>query len=492
MKKVKILFTSLLLLLFLTNSCSIGELRTEPSPYSSEILKNVNPAFLEHDLSVYKISPIWNSVITFNNVNAIEVNFTIDKKHHIPLSENQKIRGRQRLLLKFENGKIKETIIEYIPSDNFTGDIKEINSSNFKSKQFDGKITFKHPNESSSIVWVLSKGIVTKKLKRTETVSKQKKMKKMAASIEICAYREVSYEVCLENGGGEVVYCWTDFKLVEECVLVDSSDSGVPGYNGDSYDCNIDSSWPWCQDGGNNGAGGNSAGDKAQAIEDQIDDSKLDPCPKEVLNKLKNTTVCDITNVLTKLGANTIYNVKIQSGNSGGFPANTVRNGINDYTVTVSNDHYTSSTDLFKASNILHEVIHAFFMSLIDDYTASQNPSVFNEFPALFQKFVDTKYPGSKEDAHHEEMANFYVDAIGAALQEFQTGVALPNGVKPNQLYTDLAWGGLSHAPIYDKYFFNKPQEKSRIENRYSCESNGGTAGSGTPSQQTAIGKPCK
>lgn len=245
-------------MLFLTNSCSIGELRTEPSPYSSEILKNVNPAFLEHDLSVYKISPIWNSVITFNNVNAIEVNFTIDKKHHIPLSENQKIRGRQRLLLKFENGKIRETIIEYIPSDNFMGDIKEINSSNFKSKQFDGKITFKHPNESSSIVWVLSKGIVTKKLKRTETVSKQKKIKKMAASIEICGYREVSYEICIENAGGEVVYCWTDFKLVEECVLVDSSDSGVPSYNGDSYDCNIDSSWPWCQDGGNNGAGGNS------------------------------------------------------------------------------------------------------------------------------------------------------------------------------------------------------------------------------------------
>ena len=230
----------------------------------------------------------------------------------------------------------------------------------------------------------------------------------------------------------------------------------------------------------------------AQAIEDQIDDSKLDPCPKEVLNKLKNTTVCDMTNVLTKLGANTIYSVKIQSGNSGGFPAQTVRNSRNDYTVTVSNDRYTSSTDLFKASNILHEIIHAFFMSLVDDYTASQNPSVFNEFPSLFQKFVDTKYPGSKEDAHHEEMANSYVDAIGSALQEFQTGVAIPNGVKPDQLYTDLAWGGLSHAPIYDKHFSNKPQEKLRIENRYRCESNGGTAGSGTPYQQTAIGKPCK
>lgn len=243
-------------------------------------------------------------------------------------------------------------------------------------------------------------------------------------------------------------------------------------------------------EGSTGGAGG--SGDVAQEIEDRINDSNLDSCPKGVLNKLKNTTNCDLSNVFTKLGTNNIYNVNIQSGNSGVLPANTIRNSLNSYTVTISNDRYTSSTELFKASNILHEVIHAFFMSLVDDYTASQNPNVFNEFPTLFQKFVDTKYLGSKEDSHHEEMANSYVNAIGAALQEFQTGVAPAYGTKPDQIYTDLAWGGLRHAPIYDKVFLNKPDDRLRIENRYGCESNGGTSGSGTTSPQTAIGNPCK
>ena len=49
----------------------------------------------------------------------------------------------------------------------------------------------------------------------------------------------------------------------------------------------------------------------AEAIEDQIDDSKLDPCPKEVMQQLKNTTNTDIVNVLKKLGASSIYTVNM-------------------------------------------------------------------------------------------------------------------------------------------------------------------------------------
>ena len=166
---------------------------------------------------------------------------------------------------------------------------------------------------------------------------------------------------------------------------------------------------------------------------------------------------------------------------------------MRDYTITVSQG-YTTSTSLFRASNILHEVVHAFFMSLRDDQLSGGSSAFFNEFPVLFQAFCDAKYPpspGERADLHHEEMANSYVDAIGAALQEFQTGIAPAYGAKPDQVYTDLAWGGLKDAPIYDKKFPAGSAERLRIENRYSCESNGGTAGSGTSAQQTAIGKPC-
>lgn len=242
-------------------------------------------------------------------------------------------------------------------------------------------------------------------------------------------------------------------------------------------------------DGGGGGEGAPLS--DAELIEDYINDTELDPCPKAILAELKMASNCDIANIFTKLGANTVYNVNLVSGDAGDVPAYTTKNGKNNYTTILNNEAYTSSTQLYKAANILHELTHAFFMSLADDYGSSQNPAVFNEFPVLFQKFVDTKYPGSQQDAQHEEMANAYVEAIGAALQEFQTGVAVSNGAKPDQIYTDLAWGGLSAAPIYGKIFLVGTAERLRIENRLAAEQTGNTIGAGTPQQQTAIGKPC-
>lgn len=224
-----------------------------------------------------------------------------------------------------------------------------------------------------------------------------------------------------------------------------------------------------------------------------IIDQKLNPCPKGVLDKLKNNTNCDIKNVLDKLGANTTYLLNIESGYAGGKPGNTIRNSKFNYTTTISQD-FTSSTSLFRASIILHEVVHAFFMSLRDEQINGAGATAFVEFPTLFQAFCDTKYPpnsNDRADAHHEEMANSYVNAIGAALQEFQTGIAPAYGTRPDQIYTDLAWGGLKDAPIFDKKFPLGSPERKRIENRYSCESNGSTVEAGTPNQQIAIGKQC-
>lgn len=236
MKKNKILFTGLLLLLFATYSCENEELDPETTSFSSEILKNVNPVFLEHDLSKYKIKPIWKSFITFDNIDAVEVNFTQDNKTTIPLSKNEKNRGRQRLLLTLKEGKIRETILEYIPSDSFMGDIKDINSGNFKSKQFDGEISFKNPKDNYSVVWVLSKGVVIKKLKRTESSTTQKKTSKTAALIEVC-YESCNYdEVCVGPEGEAVCTITEDCSYI--CEWIDQPDPEDP------YDCAVDNSWP--------------------------------------------------------------------------------------------------------------------------------------------------------------------------------------------------------------------------------------------------------
>lgn len=127
-------------------------------------------------------------------------------------------------------------------------------------------------------------------------------------------------------------------------------------------------------------------------------------------------------------------------------------------------------------------------MSLIDQYKSDGNLGVFADTPTLFQAFCDKKYtpqPNEAENLHHAEMAKIYVNAIGAALQEFQTGIPVTNGV-PNQIYTDLAWGGLRGTPIYNQTFPVGSEAHNRIEARYAAESNGGTSGN-----QTAIGTPC-
>ena len=89
MKKTKIVLISVLFLLLANYSCQVEELEPISTAKSSlETTKKVNPAFLKHDLISYKIEPIWKSAITFENTEAVEVNFTLEK---IPISHYQKM-----------------------------------------------------------------------------------------------------------------------------------------------------------------------------------------------------------------------------------------------------------------------------------------------------------------------------------------------------------------------------------------------------------------
>jgi hypothetical protein len=222
-------------------------------------------------------------------------------------------------------------------------------------------------------------------------------------------------------------------------------------------------------------------------IEDQIDDSQLNPCEKDVFDAIKNTTNNDFAKVFAKLGAdNTIYNTKIVSDVApNNAPAQTVWNTPYNYTIYVSTN-YAGKTKLFIASAILHEVVHAYFMSLFDDFHngTPNNLNSYDDFGILFQKYVDGTYPGSSDVAHHEQMANSYVNTIASSLQEFQPGL-------PQQVYEDLAWGGLQAAPIFSIKFPVGSDDRSRIINRYTAESIGSSYGQGTAQVQVSLGQPC-
>ncbi len=230
-------------------------------------------------------------------------------------------------------------------------------------------------------------------------------------------------------------------------------------------------------------------------IEKNIDDTNLDPCSKGVFQQIKNTTVCDFAYLFAKLGADdSVYNTTIKTEHNSvmvngqleevGDPANTIRTTPGtkyNYTVYVNPD-YPGKTKLFIAAFLLHEMAHAYFFSLVDDYNMGATNS-FNELPILFNAAVVNHFPIGP-NLHHEEIANSYVSAIAAALQEFQPGL-------PQQVYDDLAWSGLEKTSIFNTLYPQGSTSRERILNRKTAEQTGNSIAQGTPNQQNPMGQPC-
>ncbi|WP_417943062.1 hypothetical protein [Flavobacterium sp. RS13.1] len=242
--------------------------------------------------------------------------------------------------------------------------------------------------------------------------------------------------------------------------------------------------------------GGDGSGDAADTIEETINDTMLDDCPKNILNTVKNATVCDIAEVLKKLGdTNIIYNTTFKSqATPNGTPAQTIRDSKFNYTIYISTD-FEDKTQLFIAANMFHELVHAYFMSLFDDYynTNPPNSNAYNDFSYLFNYYVTLNRPSSINpvDIHHQQMATDYSDAIARALQEYQTGTPVSQGATPSQTYSDLAWGGLIGTPVFDSLFPVGSSDRQRIINRYAAEQTGHPIGEGTPQAQYQISTPC-
>ena len=89
-------------------------------------------------------------------------------------------------------------------------------------------------------------------------------------------------------------------------------------------------------------------------------------------------------------------------------------------------------------------------------------------------------------------MATDYVAVIAASLKEY----AIATGTSSNypnldQICSDLAWGGLQEAPVFDVLFPEGGAERSRILNRFTCEKNGNPYGYDNPPVQIPISQPC-
>ena len=236
-------------------------------------------------------------------------------------------------------------------------------------------------------------------------------------------------------------------------------------------------------------------------IEKKIDDTQLNPCPKNILSKIKNLNQNDFAKIIARLGGtDSKYSLKVKSENPT-YPLDyaTTNWETNDgfinpynYIIKIRPSYENTSTTLGLASTILHEFVHAYFLSLIDDCYQSNNCSLLQTFPELWNFYVAHQNGGILTDpiSQHEQIALSYVDIIASALQEFDNS----NGVTitDHQVYTDLAWGGL----LETQAFLNSPSltqgDKDRIIARnYAEKENSNQTNPSGVVICTPVGTPC-
>jgi hypothetical protein len=225
-------------------------------------------------------------------------------------------------------------------------------------------------------------------------------------------------------------------------------------------------------------------------IEKNIDDTQLNPCLKGIMEQLKMATNSDIANVMAKLDATNEYNLTMKMGTMT-RPINyaeTIKVSKNNYQTTVTQDTYTSASKLYRATILLHETIHAYMLSVVDDYNTYPTNTPFTDFPELFKIYVSKiNKVDNAEIAQHEDMANKYVDAIASALEEYQVNTPpLLSSLADKQVFLDMAWSGLQNTDVFDAKFPLGSANRTRILARISAELNG------IYSQgQYAVGQPC-
>lgn len=206
----------------------------------------------------------------------------------------------------------------------------------------------------------------------------------------------------------------------------------------------------------------------------KITDTNLDPCGKSVLTKLKNLRQNDIASILRRFGdVNSIFNLNFSTAYPNDPNALASTNWVLDsnsntiaynYLIKIRPEETQISTELAIAGSLLHEIIHAYFLSLIDDCIQANNCTTLQTFPELWNYYVANQTGNPTNGiSQHNQIALSYVNIMGAALQEYITGIPVQPGSQ-SQVYTDVAWYGLQGTIPYNAL----PQsEKDRINFRF-------------------------
>lgn len=132
-------------------------------------------------------------------------------------------------------------------------------------------------------------------------------------------------------------------------------------------------------------------------IEDQIDDN-MNPCGNSVLNKLKVLGQSDIVRILTRFGSKDSYYkltynqiIPTDALGSANWTDPISPPAPYEYSIKIHPNVIAASTEISIAQLILHETVHAYFLSLIDDCRIANNCAILETFPEVWNYYVAQK-----------------------------------------------------------------------------------------------------
>jgi hypothetical protein len=225
-------------------------------------------------------------------------------------------------------------------------------------------------------------------------------------------------------------------------------------------------------------------------IEDEIVDDNLDDCSKGILNELKTLQSTDIAEIIKRFGdLNAPYDWEIKTGtppvNSNNSAETDWKRDLNgvaidyDYLTFINPTYKNQATKIGVARVILHEMIHAYLISLVDDTTITGSSDVTN-FPLLWNALVTNTYNNNPNQLQHEIIGRRFIEPLKDALKEWD------NSSQSNQYYEDLAWGALTNTSTFNILFPIGSQSRNRIINTNAAEDTNSPQGSISPK-----GNPC-
>ena len=238
--------------------------------------------------------------------------------------------------------------------------------------------------------------------------------------------------------------------------------------------------------------GVNSEEDVSVAIMKKIESSELDPCSNDILTDLKSLQENNIANIISRFGnPDSAYDWEIKNGTPTNLNNSAETNWAEDsngnaitnsYLTIIDNSYVNQATNLAIARTLLHEAIHAYIISYIDDLAGGNTQGFSTEFPDLWNNFISQKYgvPADNiENYHHQEMAENFVDINGDALAEYD------NNQADDIYYKYLAWGALMNTDAFSSalepggYMTQSEQEAILIANNQ--EDTNGSEAKGSP-----------